>query len=323
MPEWSFRVDDCVRRARWAEERGFDDVWWADIGPPDTLTSMAFMAAHTERIRLGVAIVPVYTRTPAVIAASASALEQMLPGRFVLGLGASSHTIVEQWHGLALEKPLTRVKETAIMVRSMLAGERSDFDLQTLKSHGYRQPPLENPPPIYLAALRPRMVEMAAEIGDGVILNLWPRAALPKIMEHVRIGAERAGKDVSSLEIVNRHMVCVTDEPDLARQEFREGYAPYYATPAYNRFLAWAGHEGAADTIAVGWAERDRAKTTGALDDALVDEIAIIGTAEECHARIRDAAENGIHTHIISPLSRDPERVNATFEAFAADRFSF
>jgi len=323
MPEWSFQVADCVRRACWAEERGFDDVWWGDFGAPDALTTTAFIAARTERIRLGVGVVPVYTRTPALIAATANALAQMLPGRFVLGLGSSSHTMVEGWHGVALEKPLSRVRDTAVMVRSMLAGERSAFDFEALKSRGYTQPPLEQAPPIYIAGLRPRMVEMAAEVGDGVVFNLWPRVALPKMMEHVRIGAERAGKKLAELEIVNRHQVCVTDEPEVARQEFRQQFAPYYATPVYNRFLAWAGFEGAAETITEGWAQRDRAKTTGALDDALVDEIAIIGTAEECHERIREAAEGGIHTHIIASLSQDPERVNATFEAFAPDRFSF
>ena len=323
MPEWSYQVADCMERALWAEERGFDDVWWGDAGSPDALTTTAFMAARTQRVRLGVGVVPVYTRTPAVLAATANALAQMVPGRFVLGLGASSQTIVESWNGLALDKPLTRLKETAVMVRSMLAGERSSFELETLKSNGYRQLPLEVVPPIFIAALRPRMIEMAAEIGDGVVFNLWPRAALPKMMEHMRIGAKRAAKDPSALEIVNRHQVCVTDDVESARNEFRQKFTPYYANPVYNEFLAWAGYEDAAQTITEGWAARDRAKTTGALSDALVDEIAIIGTAEACQDRIREAADGGIHTHIISCLSEDLARLDATFEAFAPDRFSF
>ena len=81
------------------------------------------------------------------------------------------------------------------MVRSMLAGEKSNFDLSTLYSKGYTQPALEHEVPIYLAALRPKMIEMAAEVGDGVIFNLWPRKALPKMIEHLHMGAERAGKD--------------------------------------------------------------------------------------------------------------------------------
>ena len=82
------------------------------------------------------------------------------------------------------------------------------------------------------------MIEMAAEVGDGVIFNLWPRRALPKMMEHVKIGAERAGKDWREIEIVNRAMVLVTDDVGDGRNRFRAAFAPYYATPVYNRFLA-------------------------------------------------------------------------------------
>ena len=153
-----------------------------------------------QHSRIGVAVTPVYTRTPAVLAATANALGQLLPGRFVMGLGSSSQTMMEGWHGLRLDRPVSRVKETAVMVRSMLKGEKSDFDLTTLQSHGYRQFPMESPPPVYIAALRSTMIEMAAEVGDGVIFNLWPKRALPKMMEHVRIGAERAGKDWQAQE---------------------------------------------------------------------------------------------------------------------------
>ena len=163
------------------------------------------------------------------------------------------------------------------MVRSMLTGEKSNFDLTTLSSRGYRQAPLENPPPIYIAALRSKMIEMAAETGDGVIYNLWPKGALPRMMEHVRIGAERAGKTVADVEIVNRAMVLVTNDKERARNLFRASHAPYYATPVYNRFLAWAGYESIAATISEGWAAKDRNKTTTALTDDLIDEIMTCG----------------------------------------------
>ena len=315
------RLQDSIDRVQWAEANGYEDAWMADSGPPDSLTLMAGLASHAPTLRLGIAVVPVYTRTPAVLAATANALGQLLPGRVVLGLGASSQTIMDQWHGVPLQKPLTRVKETAIMVRSMLAGEKSDFALSTLSSKGYRQPPLEQAVPIYLAALRPKMIEMAAEIGDGVIFNLWPKGALEKMMEHVHTGAKRAGKDPEEVEVVNRHMVLVTDDKQAALDAFRARMAPYYATPVYNDFLAWAGYEEVAAAISEGWAARDREKTTGAISDALADEIAVIGSADECRDRIRWAGEMGIHTHIIAPLSAEPDDVRRTFEAFTPENF--
>jgi probable F420-dependent oxidoreductase len=316
------KLAHTIERIRWAEDNGIPDGWFSDSGAPDTLTQIAAIAHHTRSIRIGVAVTPVYTRTPAVLAATANVIAQVLPGRFVMGLGSSSQTIMGQWNGIPLDKPLTRVKETALMVRSMLKGEKSDFDLETLYSRGYRQAPLENPPPIYLAALRSNMIEMAAEVGDGVIFNLWPKGALPKMMEHVKIGAGRAGKNPEAVEIVNRAMVLVTDDKAEGRNLFRAAFAPYYATPVYNAFLAWAGYDEAAETIREGWAAKDRAKTGGALSDALIDEIAIIGDEDEVRARIQEDADGGVHTHIIAPMAATPEALQRTFDAFRGDRFS-
>jgi probable F420-dependent oxidoreductase len=318
------RIADTLERVRWADAAGYDDAWFADAGAPDALTTAAALAGITERLRIGVAVTPVFTRTPAVLAATANALGQLLPGRFVLGLGASSQTMMIDWHGVAFEKPLTRVRNTALLVRSMLRGEKSDFDRDGLRSRNYRQEPLDDPPPIHLAALRPKMIEMAAEVGDGVIINLWPRSALPRILDHVRAGAERAGRDWRAVEVVNRAMVLVTDDRAAARDLFRAAFAPYYANPVYNHFLDWAGHPGAAAGIAAGWAARDRRRTAGALDDALVDQIAVIGSADQCRERIAADAEAGIHTQIIAPLpGAPPAAVEATLAAFAADRFGF
>ena len=314
-------LEQTIRRLKWAEDNGYPDAWFSDSGAPDTLTQVAAVAHHTRSIRIGVAVTPVYTRTPAVLAASANVIGQVLPGRFIMGLGSSSQTIMGRWNGIPLEKPLTRVKETAILVRSMLSGEKSDFGGETLSSHGYRQAPLDNPPPIYIGALRPKMIEMAAEYGDGVIFNLWPKSALPKMMEHIRIGAERAGKRWEDVEIVNRAMVLATDDKAAGRNLFRAAFAPYYATPVYNKFLAWAGYSDAANTITEGWAQRDREKTSGALSDELIDEIAIIGTEDEIRERIQSDADGGVHTHIIAPMAATQADVDRTFEAFTAKRF--
>ena len=316
------KVEDTVARLQWAEANGYNDAWFGDSGAPDSLTQAAAVAHHIQRLRIGVAATPVYTRAPSILAATAHVLAQVLPNRFVMGLGSSSQTMMGQWNGLALEKPVTRVTETAQLVRTMLSGEKTNFDGKTLRSHGYRQPPVEFPPPIYIAALRPKMIEAAAEVGDGVIFNLWPKSALPKMIEHVKIGAERAGKNWQDVEVVNRAMVLCTDDKQAARDLFRANFAPYYATPVYNSFLDWAGYSDAAQTITAGWAAKDRAKTTGALTDELIDEVAIIGNEDEIRQRISEDAAGGVHTHIIAPFLGSPQPlVDRTFAAFTPDKF--
>ncbi len=320
------RLEDNIDLVQWAEANGYQDAWFSDSGSPDSLTMAAALGAHIKRMRVGVAVTPVYTRAPSVLAATANVLGQVYPGRFVMGLGSSSETIMTRFNGIPMEKPLTRVKETAIIVRHMLTGERTDLDLETLSSNGYRQAPMDTPPPVYLAALRPKMIEMAAEHGDGVVFNLWPTKALPKMMEHVKIGAARAGKNWEEMEIVNRKVVLVTDDKQSAYDSFRSAYAPYYANPVYNRFLAWCGYEEAARELLEGWASRDRARTAAAFSEELINDIALIGSVEEVQLGIRADAAGGIHTHIISPLvpidAVYPE-ARVTYSAFTSDKFSF
>ena len=316
-------IADTIARLKWAEDNGIPDAWFSDSGAPDTLTQIAAVGHHTQNIRIGVAVTPVYTRSPSVLAASADAISQVIPGRFVLGIGSSSQTIMGQWNGIPLDKPRTRVKETAQLVRQMLKGEKTDFKGETLFSRGYRQTPAQNPPPIYIGALRPKMIEMAAEVGDGVIFNLWPQGALPKMMEALKRGAQNAGKNWQDIEVVNRAMVLCTDDKALGREIFRAAFGPYYATPVYNKFLAWAGYEDAAKTIEEGWAEKNREKTAGALTDELIDEIAIIGTEDEIRARIQADADGGVHTHIIAPMAATTEDLERTYNAFTAANFQF
>jgi probable F420-dependent oxidoreductase len=315
-------VTSTLSYAEWAEFEGYDDVWFADGGSVDSLTLAAAVAVRTQRVRIGTAIIPVYTRTPAVLAATAATLSHLAPGRFILGLGASSHAMVEGWHGLDFDKPLTRVRETALLVRSMLAGEKSNFSGAVLRSQGYTLGlPVQGHVPIYLAALRPRMLELAGELGEGVVLNLFPAEALPRMLEHVDAGARRAGKSLAEREVVCRHQVVVTSDKPAARAMFRKYFAPYYATPVYNRFLAWSGYEAEADTIAAGWREKDRDKTTGALSDELIDRILILGTVAECHARIRGLARDGVTTHVIHSMLPDPYSVRAVLEACSPRTF--
>lgn len=310
-------LKDNIARAQWAEEAGYDDLWLADGTGPDGLTLAAVLGCHTKRIRIGMAVTPAFTRPPALLAATLSVVDQVLPDRFVMGLGASSEVIVSGWNGLLFEKPLSRVRDTLIATRSMLKGEKSAFDLETLHSHGYRQPPLERPVPFYVAALRSRMIEIGAEMADGVIFNLWPRKAIGKLLHHVRIGAERAGKDPRGIEIVNRLMVVVTDDKARGRELFRNQFAPYFGTGVYSAYLGWVGYEEEAAEIRKGWAERNREKTKAAITDEMIDEIAAFGNEDECRERISWCAKAGVHTHIVTPLpGMTPDEIQRTYEAF-------
>ena len=316
-------VHTSLEWARRAETLGYESIWIAETGGPDPFVLAGAVAQTTQRVRIGIAVSPVYIRTPATIAAATGTVAQLAPGRFVLGLGASSHAIVEQWHGVPFRKPLTRVRETVTTVRSMLAGEKSNFDGATLRTRGYRL--LAPPPqavPIYVGALRPPMLELAGEVGDGVAVNLFPPEALPRMLAHVARGAERAGKDMRGFEVVCRQQVLVTDDKTAAREFFRSALTGYFATPVYNKFASWYGFEEEAKLIAEGFTRGDRALTRRGMTDRFVDSIAIFGSLQECRERIAAYVAAGVTTTIISPLAFDPDIIRRTIEGLAPGTWS-
>jgi len=311
-------VTTSIDWAKRAETLGYESVWVAETGGPDPFIMAAVAAQQTQTMRIGIAVSPVYIRTPATIAAACGTISQLAPGRFILGLGSSSHAIVENWHGVPFRKPVTRVRETVTTVRAMLAGQKVTVDGATLHTRGFRlMVPPAAPVPIYVGALRPAMLELAGEIGDGVAVNLFPVEALPKMLEHVAIGARKAGKDPTTLEVVCRHQVLVTDDKNAAREIFRAGLTGYFATPVYNKFAAWYGFEEEAARIAEGFRKGDREMTRQGMTDRFVDSLGIFGSVEECRERIAAFHAAGVTTTIVSPLTFDPEGVRRTIEGLA------
>jgi probable F420-dependent oxidoreductase len=311
-------VPACIDWARHAEDLGYESIWIAETGGPDPFVLAAAVAQVTKRVRIGLAVSPVYIRTPATIAAAAGTVSQLAPGRFILGLGASSHAIVENWHGIPFERPLTRVRETVTAVRGMLAGQKVALDGRTLRTRGFRlMVPPAGPVPIYVGALRPAMLELAGEIGDGVAVNLFPVEALAPTRDHLAIGARRAGKDPSALEIVCRQQVLVTDDKAAARDLFRGVLAGYFATPVYNQYAAWYGFEAEAAMIAKGFETGDRELTRKGMTDRLVDAVTITGSLDECRERIAAYVAAGVDTTALSVLSFDPAVFRQTIEGFA------
>jgi probable F420-dependent oxidoreductase len=310
-------VKKTLQLTQWAESIGYEDVWLGDGGDIDALTLAGLLLDRTERMRVGIAVAPVYTRTPAVLAATVATLADIAPARFILGLGSGSEAMIEGWHGLKFHKPLTRVHETVTVLRQMLSGEKSAFEGETLRSSGYRQPPLDADVPIFLAALRPRMIELAVSIADGIILNLFPLGALPRIMDLIAAALDREARDPGALEIATRLQTMVTDEPGVARDLFRRRFGPYYASPVYNSFLAWTGYEAEAAAIRDAAAARDWRRVRAAMTDELVDEVAVIGTREQCQERLRVLADAGIQTPMLFCLSDDPDIERETFAALS------
>src|SRR3954454_83403 len=176
LPFAGLALRDHLDLFRRAEALGYDDLWTGETAGPDGFTPLAMAAAVTERIRLATGIVNPYTRGPALLAQQSAALADASGGRFVLGIGSSSNVIVERWNQVPFVKPLSKVREAVEMLRPVFAGERGPggFKLETAPQHEI---------PIVIAALRGKMLALAAELGDGAFTNFLPLSGLPQVKQ--------------------------------------------------------------------------------------------------------------------------------------------
>ena len=306
-------------RGRWAESQGYDDLWLADAeGLEDPLTLAAALGVVCDKVRLCTGIVPVFNRPPALLATAVTAAEARAPGRVVLGLGASTPNMIERWYGLAYDKPLTRVRETVALLRQILAGEKTAFEGQTLRSHGFR---LQSPPtqavPLVLGAIGGKMLELAGEVADGVLLNdFTPPDRMAYALERLDVGAKRAGRRVEDLEIIKRRALYLTDDTASGLEYFRQHLAFYASAAQYQNVMCELGYREAVEEARAGYATRDRARITAAITDDIVQRIFSFGTDAHCRSLVAADFAAGVDTLIVSPQGGTAESFARGAEAF-------
>lgn len=297
---------------------GYTAAWAGEAAGPDFPSVLGAAAAAGPPMDLGIAIAPVQTRSPWLLAATASSLSHLSGGRFSLGVGPSSELIVERWSGVPFDRPLRRVRETVDVVRSILAGEKVTHQGDFFSTSSYRifaPPPA--PVPIIVGALNPMSLRQAGEIGDGVALNQLSAADLPKVLGEVRVGAERSGRTLADLTVVARLFCLVTDDVPAAREAIRRTFTPYAATAGYNRFFRYLGFEEEMTRLWEAFAVRDRERATAAFTDELVDTIAVLGDEDTVTEGVRAYLDNGVDVAAIACMTGDRAQAERTLRAAA------
>jgi probable F420-dependent oxidoreductase len=284
---------------------GYTDVWSAETSGTDAFTPLALIAEWAPSLRLGTAIAPVYTRGPGLLAMTAATIAELAPGRFVLGIGSSSPVIVQDWNDIPFTEPFGRTRDMLRFLRAALSGAKVTEKYPTFSVRKFRlERPPETPPKIMLAALRPRMLHLAATEADGAITN-WLSA------EDVRTVRAEIGPDV---ELAARIFVCPTDDVDAARGLARLLISTYLNVPVYSAFHDWLGRAEILKPMHDAWAAGDRAAANAAIPDEIVDALVVHGTPAQCRERVAEYVANGLDTPVIAllPTSADPvEMVHA------------
>ncbi|MEA2368240.1 MAG: hypothetical protein QOH38_958 [Thermoleophilaceae bacterium] len=287
-------LDRAVERLRRAEAQGYESAYVTHIAGRDSVAVLAAYAAASERIRLGTGVMPIYSRTPVTSAQSIATVDEMSGGRAVLGLGASHKVTVEGWYGQPLEKPVRDMREYVSIVRAILRGEDPPHGERFHSSFHFMGYQARHDLPIYLGALSPRMLRLAGELGDGVILWLCnPDYVRDVVVPEVTKGRERAGKELDGFDIVAAVPSAVTDEPEKARARLRGDLIPYFSLPFYRAMLERSGFGEDIAGFDAGMAKNDPEAAVGAISDRFLQTLAAIGSADDVEAGVRAYQEAG------------------------------
>jgi probable F420-dependent oxidoreductase len=277
-------------------EAGFTDVWSSEVAGTDAFTPLALASAWAPRLRLGTAVAPVFTRGPGLLAMTAAAMAEAAPGRFQLGIGASSPVVVGDWNAADFEAPYARSRDMLRFLRAALGGELVDESYETFQIRRFRlERPPTDPPALLLAALRPGMLRLAATEADGVILNWLAATDVPTALAEVT--AARAG-----FEVAARIFVCPTDDEAYARTIGRRLIAAYLTVPAYAAFHRWLGRSEVLTPMWEAWAAGNRKAAVAAIPDDLVDALIVHGSPESCRAQVSQYAAAGVTVPVMALL---------------------
>jgi probable F420-dependent oxidoreductase len=293
----------------WYEEiaaLGFTDVWSGEANSQDGFTPLALAAAWAPTLRSGVAIAPAFTRGPALLAQTAASMADAAPGHFALGIGASSPAIVERWNGLPFTDPYERTRDVLRFLRRALTGEKVTERYDTFEVQGFRLGLVpEDNPPILVAALRPRMLRLAGEEGDGAIVNWLSAEDVAQVAPYV-----------GDKEIVARIFVVPSDDFSAVRTFAARQITNYLTVGAYAEFQKWLGRGPALSKMWDAWDSGDRARAVDLVPDEVVDDLIVWGTPQRIRARVERYAEHGVTTTAPAILS-GPEQARATIRALA------
>ncbi len=316
--------DMCIHAAQQIEKLGFDSIWVPELWGRDAFTFLAQLSMNTKNVRIGTAIVNLFSRSPATLATTAASLDEISNGRFVLGLGLSGPIVINDWHGGKWGKPLQRTREYFEIIRLILSGERVNYNGQIFKLKGFQLPKHFQPPrknlPLFLAALGSKNIQLAGEIADGWFPIWLPASRSEEMIGRVQEAAAQAGRP--KVEVAQFILSAVSEEnPEEAKMLMRNHIAYYVAGMGtfYYNLMKRLGYGETADEIRRVWERDYREMAAAKIPDDVLDELSVAGTPEECIRKMFYSYEPaGTDTAILMmPYGSSPEMALETLKTFA------
>jgi probable F420-dependent oxidoreductase len=288
--------------AREIRDLGYEHVWTGENPGFNGFLPLVLASQWAPGIGLGCACFPVQTRGPGLFADSVAQLCELAPpGKVVIGIGSSSEFVVSRLNGRPAGKPLSVVRDMARFLKQAFTGEAVKADTESFRVRYKLSRPIEAPPRIMIAALRPKMIELAAAESDGVILNNIAPEDMPRILPHVR-------KHGAQARVAARVYVTPVEDSEVAREVAAASLAAYFPVPTYRKHQEWLGHTELYQPLWDASAQGGYYAAREAVTDEMIARTYLLGAEDFCRQRIQDYLDAGVDDVIVSPVeeSMDP-----------------
>ena len=322
-PYWNnITKEEFIEIAQLAEDLGYDSIWVPEMWGRDAFSILGLLAANTTTIKLATGIIPVYSRSPAIIAQTIATLDEISNGRMMLGLGTSGPIVIENWHGVPYEKPLQRTREYVEIIKMILNSERVTYEGEIFKLKNFRLQfkPVRKNIPVFIAAMGSKNIQLTGEVADGWIPFLVPPQHLEIGRKELSSGAEKAGKDVDHFCVSPYIPAAVSTDEDLTKDVIKE-YIAYYVGGMgtfYHQAMVRYGFKAEADQILEAWGKGDKGGAIESVSPEMLESFSISGNSESGQSKIAQYIESGADLPIILfPPKASRELVRQTIEGLA------
>jgi 5,10-methylenetetrahydromethanopterin reductase len=317
-------IEDIIACSIAAEEAGFEYISMAESFYRDAAVLGTAIASRTVRVKFGSSIFPIHTRTPFQIAMAAATLNEYSNGRLgFIGLGSGYRSRIEKYFGITADNPLTKIKEHADVIRGLLSGSDFTYSGRFFRCEGFPSPasrPLNVP--ILFAASGDKMLQLAGQVADGIIMN---SIGMPEYYRHalsvLRDGAKESGKDKRKHEVAASIIFSVADRHDDAIEAAKLDVLFYFQYPELDPVIAKTPYERRVSEIRKLSARGNSKQALSLVTDEMVETLAVAGTPKECRNKIRKLNDYGITIPVIrvsvQPF-KEQERIRIFLKAIEA-----
>jgi 5,10-methylenetetrahydromethanopterin reductase len=313
-PSSLFNTKDILEFAKQLDFKPqVNSLWIPESWGREAFVMLGAIGAMTRRIKIGTSIVSMFSRSPATLAMAASTLDNISLNRTIIGIGASTPILAENWHGIKFIHPLNRMREYVTCFKIISSGETNNFDgnFFKLKNIKIMHPSQRKEIPVFLGAVNSGMIKLATEIADGIILYLRPLDELKKTVERIKSLTSRKSK---TFEICSVFITAVSNKyPELARERAAKTLAFYIAVGKYyNEFLSSHGFENQVEQITTEYQNHGIENLSKFVTDPMLDSLTIYGTAEDCIKSLKRFVSCGVSLPIlqVNPVKDNMQSIN-------------